>query len=124
MKPGGLLRILWTLSGIRLSLSLEHHFVSDGGKNMQVREHPLMSRHGVPNWPPVWTWINGEDYKKPAIGEVGVLHGVLPSVLSDTCHIIMRHERCEYMGPCCSMTLSSASSCRGYYRTIAAKLSN
>jgi hypothetical protein len=24
---------------------------------MLLRDHPLKSRHGVPNWPPVGTWI-------------------------------------------------------------------
>ena len=24
-----------------------------------LRHHPLMSYHGVPNWPPTWTWIDG-----------------------------------------------------------------
>lgn len=65
---------------------------------MQLRDHPLMSYRGVHNWPPVWTWINGEVYKKPAKGEVGVLHAVRPSVVSWTYHNIMQHESCEYMG--------------------------
>jgi hypothetical protein len=26
---------------------------------MLLRDHPLMRYHGLPNWPPAWTWIGG-----------------------------------------------------------------
>ena len=39
---------------------------------MQLREHPLMTYHGVPNWPPVWMWRGG-DRNRSIRGEVGVL---------------------------------------------------
>jgi hypothetical protein len=42
-----------------------------------LRDHPLMSRKGVPNWPPVWTWMRGKKDKYPK-GEVGILKAVLP----------------------------------------------
>jgi hypothetical protein len=29
---------------------------------MLLRDHPLMFRRGVRNWPPVWTWIDGRKY--------------------------------------------------------------
>ena len=65
---------------------------------MQLRDHPLMSRHGVPNWPPVWRWMDG-DSKQSAKGEVGILEEVQPSaVSSNLIHLVMRHESCEYMG--------------------------
>jgi hypothetical protein len=47
---------------------------------MLLRDHPLMSRHGVPNWPPVWTWVNGPAVDGPENeslrGEVGILKWV------------------------------------------------
>ena len=39
---------------------------------MLLRDHPLMFRRGVRNWPPVWTWINGQEDKRPR-GEIGTL---------------------------------------------------
>jgi hypothetical protein len=38
---------------------------------MELRNHPLMSRQGLPNWPPTWVWIGGK--RNPAKGEIGVL---------------------------------------------------
>jgi DNA-binding NtrC family response regulator len=37
--------------------------LSGVGAGMLLRDHPLMSRYGVPNWPPVWTWVNGVENK-------------------------------------------------------------
>jgi len=31
--------------------------------NMLVRNHPLMSYHGIPSWPPVWTFTDGPEKK-------------------------------------------------------------
>jgi hypothetical protein len=57
-----------------------------------------MSRYGVPNWPPVWTWVswvNGPDVAGPENkslkGEVGVLTwvgltGIQPP---DRCYLII-----------------------------------
>jgi hypothetical protein len=65
-----------------------------------LRDHPLMSYSGVPNWPPVWIWIRGEDDNKQAKGEVGILKwvgltGVQPP---DRCYLMMSHEGSSYMG--------------------------
>jgi hypothetical protein len=39
-----------------------------------------MSRYAVPNWPPVWTWVNGPEVDGPENkflkGEVGILKWV------------------------------------------------
>ena len=32
---------------------------------MLLRDHPLKSRHGVPNWPPVGTWIGELENTRP-----------------------------------------------------------
>ena len=39
---------------------------------MELRAHPLMTYHGLPNWPPAWMWIDGNVSKNPK-GEVGTL---------------------------------------------------
>ena len=57
---------------------------------VKLRDHPLMSYRGIPNWPPVWTQmrIGGVKIVK---GEVGVLiyvhavsytHLTLPTIYS------------------------------------------
>ena len=42
---------------------------------MLLGEHPLFVYHGMHTWPPVWTWIDGGDNKRPR-GEVGILKRV------------------------------------------------
>jgi hypothetical protein len=70
-----------------------------------LRDHPLMFYRGIPNWPPVWTWVNGPevdgppDDKSPK-GEVGVLKwasltGIQPP---DKCYLLMNHEGSSYLG--------------------------
>ena len=64
---------------------------------MLLRDHPLMSRYGVPNWPPVWTWIGGAEDKLPK-GEVGilmwaVLTGIKPP---DKCYLVIDHDGSTY----------------------------
>ena len=44
-----------------------------------MRDHPLMSFRGQPNWPPAWVWL-GEGKNKYPQGEVGVLKGVRISI--------------------------------------------
>ena len=66
---------------------------------MLLRNHPLMSRYGVPNWPPVWTWVDGSEDKSPK-GEVGVLiwaslTGIKPPA---KCYLLMKHKGSSYMG--------------------------
>jgi hypothetical protein len=66
---------------------------------MLLRDHPLMSRYGVPNWPPVWTWVDGPENKFPK-GEVGILiwvslTGIQPH---DRCYLYINHEASSYLG--------------------------
>jgi hypothetical protein len=65
---------------------------------MFLRDHPLMSRNGVRNWPPVWTWMRGEKDKHPK-GEV-VLKEVVPSQVKpeDRCFLIIAYQGSEYLG--------------------------
>ena len=65
---------------------------------MMLRNHPLMSYHGVPNWPPVWVWIGGPKHKRLR-GEVGTLVEVkIGTEPLHTCFLMIRHEEAEYMG--------------------------
>jgi len=66
---------------------------------MLLRDHPLMSRYGVPNSPPVWTWVNGSVNKFPR-GEVGILRWVGLSGLEppDRCYLYIEHEGSTYLG--------------------------
>jgi hypothetical protein len=66
---------------------------------MLLRDHPLMSRRGVPNWPPVWTWVDGPENKFPK-GEVGILKWVALTGIepSDRCYLLIHHEDSSYMG--------------------------
>jgi hypothetical protein len=66
---------------------------------MELRDHPLMSRYGVPNWPPVWIRIDGQR-GKGLQGEIGILEAVLPSKIKpeDRCHLLISHQGSEYLG--------------------------
>jgi hypothetical protein len=66
---------------------------------MLLRDHPLMSRYGVPNRPPVWTWVDGLENKFPK-GEVGILKWVGLSGLQppDRCYLYIEHEGSTYLG--------------------------
>ena len=57
-----------------------------------------MSYHGVPNWPPTWVWIGGEDRRTR--GEVGILKKVIPSKLkpANMVYLYIDHEDSLYMG--------------------------
>ncbi len=66
---------------------------------MLVRDHPLMNYHGVPTWPPTWTWVVGLDNKNPR-GEIGILRKVTISAISpaDRCFLYVDHEGSSYIG--------------------------
>jgi hypothetical protein len=66
---------------------------------MLLRDHPLMSRRGVRNWPPVWTWIDGREDKRPR-GEIGTLKTVSLTKLNpaNCCYLYIDHEGSSYMG--------------------------
>ena len=58
-----------------------------------------MSYHGIPSWPPAWTWIGGAENKKPR-GEVGTLEElVLPNIRPlDRCFLYIEHEASTSLG--------------------------
>jgi len=66
---------------------------------MLLRDHPLLSYRGIPSWPPTWTWIEGEENKKPK-GEIGTLIAVKLSVIEppNRCYLLVHHQGSTYMG--------------------------
>jgi hypothetical protein len=64
-----------------------------------LRRHPLMSYRGMSNWPPAWTWVDGEEIGHVK-GELGVLRDVQRSNLrpADRFLLIMEHDKDWYMG--------------------------
>jgi hypothetical protein len=66
---------------------------------MLLRDHSLMSYHGVSNWPPAWLWIDGLEDKHPR-GEMGILKAAkLSNVLPATrCFLEIDYEGSTYMG--------------------------
>ena len=66
---------------------------------MKLRDHPAMSYHGIPNWPPVWT-KKGEDGGVCKLqGEVGQLEYVFANErVSNKLFLVMRHEGERYVG--------------------------
>jgi hypothetical protein len=66
---------------------------------MLLRNHPLMSYHGIPSWPPVWTWIGGSENRRPQ-GEVGILEELVLSNIRplDRCFLYIEHEASTYLG--------------------------
>ena len=52
---------------------------------MLLRDHPLKSRHGVPNWPPLGTWISELENTRPK-REIGVLESQAAELLQFCCN--------------------------------------
>jgi hypothetical protein len=66
---------------------------------MLLRYHPLMRSHGVPSWPPAWTWIDGGEDKHPT-GEIGILRTTLLSKIqpANRCFLLISYEGSSYIG--------------------------
>ena len=66
---------------------------------MLLRHHPLMSFHGMPNWPPIWAWTTGSENKRPQ-GEIGILKAVSLTRMkpSNRCYLYIDHEGSSYIG--------------------------
>ena len=63
---------------------------------MQLRDHPLMSFGGKPNWPPLW--VASTDSTTLA-GEIGILKHVISDITSDhRCFLMMEHDGKGYVG--------------------------
>ena len=83
---------------------------------MKLRDHPLMSRAGVHNWPPAWLWRVGSDDAKP-YGEVGILREVVLSEIDppDRCFMIMQDMGAEYIG---CLLFENSAFCRKIYEIL------
>ena len=66
---------------------------------MLLRNHPLVSYHGLRSWPPVWTYVYGAENKRPR-GEIGFLREIVPSSIqpADRCFLYVDHEGSTYIG--------------------------
>ena len=66
---------------------------------MLLRDHSLMSYHGVRNWPPVWTWTGGLE-NTHAKGEVGILKGITLSNMASSyrCYLHIYYKGSSYIG--------------------------
>jgi hypothetical protein len=66
---------------------------------MLLRDHPFMSHHRVPNWPPSWTWVGGIENIQPK-GEIGILKAVAVSNLktANRCFLYIEYEGSSYIG--------------------------
>ena len=66
---------------------------------MLLRDHPLMSYRGIPNWPPTWMPIDGPENKRPR-GEIGILKKVVLSNIqfANRCFLYIDHEGASYIG--------------------------
>jgi hypothetical protein len=66
---------------------------------MKLRDHPLMSYRGVPNWPPVWTLAARNGSVMTLMGEVGVLKYVHSnSLMSNKCFLVIDFQHEAYIG--------------------------
>jgi hypothetical protein len=65
---------------------------------MELRNHPLMTRYGLPNWPPVWAPADPRDGKSSLRGEIGRLKYVLCRASENTCFLITMHNGGAYIG--------------------------
>jgi hypothetical protein len=68
---------------------------------MQLRNHPLMSLNGIPNWPPEWMWADGlrNTHMHPE-GEVGILDNVRQSIVrpDGSLFLTIKHNGSVYLG--------------------------
>jgi len=65
---------------------------------VQLRDHPLMSYRGMPNWPPAWSTLAIRSKPGPR-GEVGTLEEVLMNNLyDDRIFMAILYEGYRYLG--------------------------
>src|SRR5262252_949511 len=65
---------------------------------MLLRDHPLMTYRGLPNWSPVWSCTDGRNQHPK--GEVGTLKAVFRSDMQppNRCFLLISHQGSEYLG--------------------------
>ena len=68
---------------------------------MELRHHPLLSYHGIPSWPPVWSPAKpreGKQLLKVLKGEIGVLKYTLANATSEKCFLVIEYDHIPYVG--------------------------
>lgn len=116
LRAAGLLELLFieleplTCPGISIQLGI---FLPAASEPMRLRDHPLMTYHGVRNWPPSWTWRGGENNTKLR-GEVGVLRDVFISQIEPRTRLflIIEYAGNEFIG--CLMFTDGTFCCQMY----------
>ena len=66
---------------------------------MELRNHPLMSYKGIPNWPPVW--VRTDKLNERVTGEIGTLVEVRRSTSQSPpyeCFLVVEHNDATYIG--------------------------
>ena len=64
---------------------------------MKLRDHPLITKRGLPGWPPAWSPANLKSDFKAFRGKIAQLKYVLPSTQSDRCFLVMEHATNAYV---------------------------
>jgi hypothetical protein len=82
---------------------------------MQLRDHPLMIRSGIANWPPLWRAIDPNRDEKP-LGEIGILEDVGMSEFFDNeMFVFIVYRGWRYTG---MMAFDSSEFCRQIYSLL------
>ena len=67
-------------------------------ESVELRNHPLMRRGGVRNWPPVWIPLK-LPVAQVIAGEIGMLKTVTYHALHPTrCHLTIEHQGEDFIG--------------------------
>ena len=64
--------------------------------SVKLRNHPLLARHMLRSWPPVWAWIGLNKNSHPK-GEVGILKKVSPDPALKRCFLTIEYDNDLYM---------------------------
>ena len=65
---------------------------------MKLRNHPLLTYHGLHSWPPIWVPIKPAYGTTTLKGEIGTLTHTISNALAKKCYLRMVYENAAYMG--------------------------
>jgi hypothetical protein len=83
---------------------------------MKLRDHPLLSYHGVSSWPPVWVGKDARPLEQPT-SELAILKKVMLPITAplNRCFITIEYEDKEYLG---AVLFDDQFSCHQIYRLL------
>lgn len=82
---------------------------------MNLRDHPLMTYRGTPNWPPVWTTTRVEKDPRP-VGEVGTLEdAVMNDLFDNKIFLLVLYNANRYMG---SLMFDDVAFCKEIFAVL------